>query len=105
MSLTHGLQQRPARGAAIVLAATAIGGCGTRAAGPSGAAVFTQHCAICHSISGPPAPEQQGGDLGHEHLARRDLVQFTAEMPIVRRPLTRSELRAVVDYVLRAERR
>jgi mono/diheme cytochrome c family protein len=105
MSPAGALLKPPASIAAMLLAAAAIGGCGTGAAGVSGAAVFTAHCAICHSISGAPAPELQGGDLGHQHLPRDELVQFTTEMPVEKRPLTRPELRAVVGYLFRAESR
>jgi mono/diheme cytochrome c family protein len=105
MSPTGALQQRPASAVAIVLAAAMLGGCGGSATRVSGAAVFSAHCAICHSISGPPAPEQQGGDLGRAQLPRRQLVQFTTEMPVVNRPLTRAQLTAVVSYLFRAQRR
>jgi hypothetical protein len=37
-------------------------------------------------------------------MTRSNLTQFSREMP-ARRPLTAAELRAVVDYVLRKERR
>jgi mono/diheme cytochrome c family protein len=88
-----------------VLVAAALGGCGSGSAQVSGPAVFAAHCAICHSISGSPAPEQQGGDLGQEHLPRSQLVQFTVEMPVVHRSLTSAELRAVVGYLQKAQRR
>jgi mono/diheme cytochrome c family protein len=61
--------------------------------------VFTQSCRVCHSLSGHASPRQQGGDLLGVHLRRPVLTQFTAEMP-VRHRLTRSQLQAVVDYVL-----
>lgn len=105
MSLAGAPPRRPASVAAVLLVATALSGCGAGAAGVSGAAVFTTHCAICHSIAGTPAPEQQGGDLEHQHLPRNELLQFTAEMPVQQRPLTPAELRAVVNYLFRAESR
>jgi mono/diheme cytochrome c family protein len=67
--------------------------------------VFDAHCELCHSISGSSRPEQQGGDLRGLHLPRRELVQFTVEMPIVKSRLTASEVRAVVDYMQAVARR
>lgn len=71
----------------------------------TGPEVFAHDCVYCHSISGHSKPSQQGGDLLHYHASRAQMLQLTAEMPVEHRPLTRSELRAVVDYVLGVERR
>jgi mono/diheme cytochrome c family protein len=105
------------------LVAVALGGCGSGSgsgsgsssnashspaiAGPtvSGRAVFDAHCEVCHSISARSTPEQQGGDLRGLHLPRRELVQFTVEMPIVRSRLTAAQVRAVVDYMQAVARR
>ncbi len=70
----------------------------------SGQAVFTEHCAVCHSLNGHDNPRLQGGDLLNFHARRAQVVQFVREMPIVHRPLTAGELQAVVNYVMAAER-
>lgn len=92
--------------AAIVLTAS---GCGSgqhgAPAAPGGHAVFAAHCSVCHSLSGIDNPRLQGGDLLGFHASRAEVIQFVREMPVVGRPLTRAELRAVVDYVMAAERR
>lgn len=98
-------------GVAIVMAvaiavALAVAGCGTRTAPAfSGATVFKQHCATCHSISGTSTPRQQGGDLRRLHLPRVELVQLTAEMPPIHGRLTAREVRAVVSYLQSIEDR
>jgi mono/diheme cytochrome c family protein len=85
-------------------AAIALAGCGTDAGGGvSGAAVFANHCQACHSISGHSAPRQQGGDLRGLRLPRAELLQFTAEMPVLHRRLTERELQAVVSYLQAVE--
>ena len=92
-------------GAAIALAAD---GCGSRQPHPaavSGRVVFTEHCSVCHSLSGIDNPRLQGGDLLGFHARRSEVVQFVREMPVVHRPLTHGELQAVVAYVMAAERR
>jgi mono/diheme cytochrome c family protein len=66
--------------------------------------VFAQACQACHSLGGGDVKRKQGGDLLGYRMSRMDLTQLSREMP-VRRPLTAAELRVVVDYVLRAERR
>lgn len=101
--------------ATAALLAAAIGGCGGGSAGNSrggiehatvsGRVVFAQHCAVCHSISGRLSRGQQGGDLRGLHLPRNELVQFTVEMPVIRRPLHSREVQAVVDYMQALARR
>lgn len=71
---------------------------------PSGAGVFAEACQVCHSLVGNESQRKLGGDLMGYRISRQALTQFSREMP-VRKPLTAAELRAVVDYVLRAERR
>jgi mono/diheme cytochrome c family protein len=120
MSLARPAQRlRPAASMALAgLVAAGLCGCGggsaprggtsgSRRAGVaiSGRVVFDQHCQVCHSISGSSTPEQQGGDLRGLHLPRRELVQFTVEMPVVRSRLTTAEVRAVVDYMQALARR
>ena len=70
----------------------------------SGKAVFAAHCSVCHSLNGRDNPRLQGGDLLGFHASRAQVTQFVREMPVIHRPLTATELRAVVDYVLAAER-
>ena len=75
------------------------------AAAASGQVVFAEHCSVCHSLTGRDDPRLQGGDLLGFHASRTQVVQFVREMPVVHGPLTSSELQAVVDYVMAAERR
>lgn len=96
--------------AVTILLVTACGG-GGRAHRPApataaaGRAVFSEHCSACHSIDGRDHPSLQGGDLLGFHTRRAQLVQFVREMPVVHRPLSSPELRAVVAYVQAAEQR
>lgn len=105
----------PRSALAAALLAAAVGGCG---AGPatghkptaaaravSGRAVFAEHCAVCHAISGRLYRTQQGGDLRGLHLPRNELVQFTVEMPVIRRRLRAREVQAVVSYLQAMSRR
>jgi mono/diheme cytochrome c family protein len=89
------------------MAAAAISGCGGTSGGASvsGQAVFADHCEICHSISRSSSPEQQGGDLRGLRLPRNELVQFTVEMPVIRRRLSAAEVQAVVNYMQSKARR
>lgn len=92
---------------AAVLAALAVGGCGSSASGEravSGSVVFARSCAVCHSLVGNESLHTQGGDLLGYRMTREEMTSFTREMP-ARRPLSKAELRAVVNYVLTAERR
>lgn len=70
----------------------------------SGKEVFSAHCSVCHSLDGHNHPRLQGGDLLGFHASRAQVEQFVREMPVVHRPLTSAELRAVVDYVIASER-
>jgi hypothetical protein len=91
--------------ASLVAACALAGGCGRPAhpAAANGAAVFGKDCSSCHSLIGNESRHKQGGDLVGYAFSRPVLLQFTREMP-TRLPLGRAQLRAVVDYVLRAER-
>ena len=86
--------------------AIAVTGCGaaTPARPATGAQVFLGECQVCHSLLGNESKHTQGGDLVHFHMSRATLTQFSREMPVKHR-LSASQLRAVVDYVLAAERR
>lgn len=78
---------------------------GTGGGSGSGAALFSAHCSVCHSIDGRDHPTRQGGDLLGFHARHGQLVQFVKEMPVIHRPLTSPQLRAVVAYVEAAEHR
>ncbi|HWD68918.1 MAG TPA: cytochrome c [Solirubrobacteraceae bacterium] len=86
---------------ALCLAALAV----LLAAAISGRAVFAEHCAVCHSISGQLSRVQQGGDLRGLRLPRSELVEFTVEMPVIHRRLRPREVQAVVDYMRSMARR
>jgi mono/diheme cytochrome c family protein len=90
----------------VLIGVLGVAGCASSSSerAHSGAVVFAQTCQACHSLVGSESQRKQGGDLLGYRMSRLDLTQFSREMP-VRRPLTAAELRAVVDYVLRAERR
>jgi len=83
----------------------ALAGCGSSGEAPvrSGAQVFASQCSVCHSLAGNESEHKLGGDLRGYRFSRATLQSFTREMP-VRHRLSAAELRAVVDYVLRAER-
>lgn len=89
----------------LVAACAVAGGCGrsARPTAENGAAVFAKDCGSCHSLVGNESRHKQGGDLVGYAFSRPVLLQFTREMP-TRLPLGPAQLRAVVDYVLRAER-
>ena len=81
-----------------------MAGCGhAGSAAPSGATVFSQECQVCHSLIGNESLRKDGGDLLGYSMSRSQMTSFVREMP-VRRRLSSPELRAVVDFVLRAER-
>ena len=94
------------RAIATAAAASALAGCAATSVQRStdGAALFSQDCDKCHSLIGNESRHRQGGDLLGYDLSRSILTQFTREMP-VRRPLSASELTAIVIYVYAAERR
>ena len=70
---------------------------------PSGASIWAHDCRSCHSLIGNESERKQGGDLLGYAMTRDQLLGFTRVMPT--RPLTSAQLAAVVDYVLRAQRR
>lgn len=71
---------------------------------PSGSVVFARDCQVCHSVIGNESEHRQGGDLLGYHLTRAEWLSFTRVMP-ARKPLSKAELNAVVDYVLAEQRR
>jgi mono/diheme cytochrome c family protein len=91
-------------GTAACVIALAATGCGAGSGGGpvSGATVFSQACSACHSLIGNESRHRQGGDLLGYRMTRRQLTEFTREMP-VRRPLSQAELAAVVSYVAAAQ--
>ncbi len=65
--------------------------------------MFAQSCGACHSLIGNESLRRQGGDLVHFRMSQQQLLQFAREMP-TRRALSPEQLRAVVAFVLAAER-
>lgn len=68
-----------------------------------GVGLFNVACGQCHSLIGNESLRRPGGDLLGYHFSRVELVSFAREMP-VRRRLSRSQLAAIVAYVLSAQR-
>jgi mono/diheme cytochrome c family protein len=102
------MTQRTAKLVLLALVSMAIAACGggqSPSGRSSGKIVFSEHCSVCHSLTGHDDPRLQGGDLLGFHAGRTEIRQFVREMPVVHRPLTQDELGAVVDYVMAAERR
>ena len=88
----------------VAVAVAGCGGGGSSSQTREAAAVFARNCSACHSLIGNESRHRQGGDLVGYRLSRRELLEFTREMP-TRRPLTSSQLERVVDYVLAFQRR
>ena len=90
----------------MVALIAALAGCGGGAGArkPTGEQVFARDCEMCHSVIGNESKHRVGGDLLGYRITRQQLVEFTREMP-VRRPLTRAQLAAVVDYVYALQQR
>jgi mono/diheme cytochrome c family protein len=93
-----------AAGGAPALVMVGCGGGGGLSQTREAAAVFARNCSACHSLIGNESRHRQGGDLVGYRLSRQELLEFAREMP-TRRPLTSSELRLVVAYVLEFQRR
>jgi mono/diheme cytochrome c family protein len=97
---------------ALACAAAAIAGCGGgqshstshAPAGGSGRQLFAQACGACHTLSGHNDPRRQGGDLLGFRATRAQMVQLAGEMP-VRHPLSRSQLDAIVTFLMSVEAR
>ena len=97
---------RPGLRIATLAIVVVAAGCGS-SGDPSrsgGAALFTEDCAMCHSLDGRPSPRQQGGDLLSVHMTRGQMLEFVREMPVPHR-LSSSQLQAVADYVRAVEAR
>jgi mono/diheme cytochrome c family protein len=99
-----GVRARGATWLTAVASAALLAGCGGARGGSSGRVLFGEACGACHSLSGIENSRRQGGDLQGFHSSRTQLMQLAAEMPVTRR-LTDPQLRAVVAYVMAAERR
>src|SRR4030088_282571 len=85
--------------AACVLALVASGcGAGTGARPVSGAKLFSEECSVGHSVIGNESLHRQGGDLLGYRLTHQQLVLQVRQMP-VKRPLSQTQLDAVVQYV------
>jgi mono/diheme cytochrome c family protein len=104
---------RPGLGIAALAIAAAAAGCGSgggsrRADGPpratAAATLFTENCAVCHSLNGHPSPHQQGGDLLRVQMTRAEMLEFVSEMPVPHR-LSTTQQEAVADYVRSIEAR
>jgi mono/diheme cytochrome c family protein len=97
---------RPRTSVVLLATSVALAGCGGGGSSPQTreAAVFAGNCSACHSLIGNESRHTQGGDLVGYRLSRRELLEFTREMP-TRRPLTSSQLDGVVDYVLKIQER
>ena len=90
----------------MTAAVAALVGCGSsnRLQSAPGAALFAARCSGCHTLAGGDAKKTSGGDLVEFHFPRAVLTQYTSEMPLTK-PLTATEMRAVVDYVLAVQSR
>jgi mono/diheme cytochrome c family protein len=88
------------------LAIAVVTGCGSSGGPrqPSGAELFTENCAMCHSVNGRPTPRQQGGDLVSVHMTREQMLEFVREMPVPHH-LSSAEQATVADYVRSVEAR
>ena len=104
-----GVYSRPVRWSlsslpvALAVGVAACGASTPHRTADAGSAVFAQSCRACHSLVGNESRHTQGGDLLDYRMSRAALTSFTREMP-VRHALSRAQLRAVVDYVLRTQR-
>jgi mono/diheme cytochrome c family protein len=94
----------PAIGLMAALAVAGCGGGGGISQTSEAAHVFARNCSACHSLIGNESRHRQGGDLVGYRLSRRQLLEFTREMP-TRRPLTSAQLQLVVEYVLGFQQR
>jgi mono/diheme cytochrome c family protein len=103
---------RPGLGIAALAIAAVAAGCGSgggsgRANGPpraTAATLFTENCAVCHSLNGHPSPRQQGGDLLGVQMTRAEMLEFVSEMPVPHH-LSTAQQEAVADYVRSIEAR
>lgn len=103
-SASYASPVRPELGIATLAIVVVAAGCGSSGGPPrsSGAALFTEDCAVCHSLDGRSSPRQQGGDLLLLHMTRVEMLEFVREMP-VRHRLSSAEQGIVSDYVRSVE--
>lgn len=100
--MTCRLVVAPLLASCMAAAVSACGGGAPGPAAPSGRALFSHACGACHTLTGHNDPRHQGGDLLGFHATRSQMLQLAGEMP-VRRPLSRTELNAVVRFVMKME--
>ena len=95
-------------GTALAALATAalVAGCGSGGGAPqaSGAALFSEDCDMCHSLTGRQSPRRQGGDLLALRMTRAQMLEFVREMPVPH-PLSQAQVGVVADYVRAVEAR
>jgi mono/diheme cytochrome c family protein len=89
---------------AVVIVCAGCGSSGSSPRAADGASLFTEDCAMCHSLTGRQSPRLQGGDLLALHTTQADMLEFVREMP-VRHPLSATQIGAVADYVRAVEAR
>lgn len=90
-------------GLASVALATGCGGA-SRPSAALGRQVFASSCSVCHGLSGAESARKQGGDLAAFTMSEAQLESETRVMPVVHRPLSDAEVRAVSQYVLGVQR-
>ena len=66
--------------------------------------MFASSCSVCHGLSGTEAAGKQGGDLAAFTMTEAQIESETRVMPVVRRPLTDAQVRAVSQYILGVQR-
>ena len=93
-------------GLAALAVAVVVAGCGSTGGQPhaDGAALFTEDCGVCHSLTGRQSPRRQGGDLLALRTTRAQMLEFVSEMP-VRHRLSQAQVGVVADYVRAVEAR
>ncbi len=97
---------RPGTGLAALAIAAVVAGCGSGGGAPhaSGAALFSEDCGMCHSLTGRQSPRRQGGDLLALRMTRVAMLEFVHEMPVPH-PLSQAQVGVVADYVRAVEAR
>ena len=97
---------RSGLGIAAVALTVLAAGCGSSGGStrPTGAALFSEDCAVCHSLDGRPSPHQQGGDLLAVHMTLGQMLEFVREMPVPHR-MSSAEQETVAGYVRSVEAR
>jgi mono/diheme cytochrome c family protein len=92
--------------ALLLSCCAAVSACGGQTHGAAAASsrrtLFTEACGACHTLTGHSDPRHQGGDLLDFHATGTQFLQLASEMP-VRHPLSRTQLNAVVRFVMGLE--